>query len=65
MKDPKKSTAYELTLSHARLMAEVENLPSGTEISPEKKKEISDLEQDLRRRLYFLMIGDVLPIKIS
>ena len=52
----------ELALQHARLMEKIEDLPLGTEISPKVEKETRRLEADLRRRLYRLLQGDVLPI---
>ena len=55
-------TARELTSQHVELMDEIENLPPGTEISPFMKKKKVALEEDLRRRLYSLLLGDVLPI---
>lgn len=52
----------ELALEHARLMEKIEDLPPGTELPPQVEKEVRRLEADLRRRLYLLLIGDVLPV---
>ena len=52
----------ELALQHARLMETIEDLPPGTEISPEVEKEVRRLEVQLRRRLYRYLKGGVLPI---
>lgn len=62
MSDLKNSTTYELTLRHARLMNDIEKLPSGSTVTPKKIKEKADLEETLQNKLYSLLIGDVLPI---
>lgn len=62
MNNLEKFNARELTSKHAWLMDEIEKLPPGTEISPVKKKEALELQADLRRRLYLLLKGGVLPI---
>lgn len=62
MKNLEKLTAYELALHHAHLMAEIEQQPPGTQISPAKKREIKAIEKKLQGKLYESLIGDVLPI---
>lgn len=62
MKNLEKFNARELTSKHACLMEDVEQLPPGTEISPEKKRNITALEKELRKRLYNLLNSDVLPV---
>jgi len=52
----------ELSMKHARIMEEIEQLPPGTEISPGKKKELAAFEKELQRILEENLIGDVLPI---
>ena len=57
------SRAKELSMKHARIMEEVEQLPPGTEISPEKKKELAALERDLQEILEKSLIGDMIPVR--
>lgn len=62
MSNLEKFNARELASKHVWLMDDIEKLPPGTATIPEKKKEAQELEADLRRRLYRLLQGDVLPI---
>lgn len=57
----KNCNAWELTLKHARIRQEREQLPPGAEISPAKKEEMCAIEEELRRRLYKNLGGDALP----
>ncbi|MCK4646646.1 MAG: hypothetical protein KAU46_10365 [Candidatus Aminicenantes bacterium] len=59
----KESRAKELSMKHARIMEEIEQLPPGTEISPKKKKELATFEKELQEILEGKLIGDVLPIR--
>jgi len=58
----RESRAKELSMKHARIMEEIEQLPPGIEISPEKKKELTAFEKELQRILEENLIGDVLPV---
>ncbi len=55
--------AMQLALSHVYLMQEIEELPPGSNVLLAKKKEAEALEDELRKRLYNCLKGDVFPIK--
>jgi len=59
---PEDFNAKELALKHVYLMQEIEQLPPGTEISPEKRKEIKELEAELKRKLIKNLTGDPFPV---
>jgi len=65
MSNLKEFNAFELTLKHCYLMQEIEDLPAGSNILKVKTEEAKALEEELRTRLYSLLINSVLPILIT
>ncbi|MCK4760393.1 MAG: hypothetical protein KAT69_10120 [Candidatus Aminicenantes bacterium] len=59
------SHAKELSMKHARIMEEIEQLPPGTEISSAKKKELVALKKELQKILEENLIGDVIPVRLT
>ena len=54
--------AREIALKHARLRAEIGQLPPGTKAATEKTQEARRLQAELRQRLYSFMTSEVLPV---
>jgi hypothetical protein len=65
MTNLKKLNAMQLTFKHALVMQEIEELPAGSNILRVKKKEAVAYEEELRTRLYGLLINSVLPVLIT